>query len=111
VNDTEGREDGTIAHSLANVLRMWRPVISMDEAYNTRTPLSFDTLERFSPSCILEFTATPENTQEPEEERFASNVLHHVSAAELKAEQIVKLPIKLWKYSESREVIDQELER
>ncbi len=103
----EKREDGTIAHSLANVLRMWRPLIIMDEAHNARTPLSFDTLERFSPSCIVEFTATPETIQKPEEELFASNVLHHVSAAELKAEDMVKLPIKLWTHSESREVIAQ----
>ena len=60
----EKREDGTIAHSLANVLRMWRPLIIMDEAHNARTPLSFDTLERFSPSCIVEFTATPETDPE-----------------------------------------------
>ncbi len=103
----EKREDGTIAHSLSNVLRMWRPLIIMDEAHNARTPLSFDTLERFSPSCIVEFTATPETEQKPEEELFASNVLHHVSAAELKAEDMVKLPIKLWTHSESREVIGQ----
>ena len=103
----ERREDGTIAHSLANVLRMWRPLIIMDEAHNARTPLSFDTLERFSPSCIIEFTATPETEQKPEEELFASNVLHHVSAAELKAEYMVKLPIKLWTHIESREVIGQ----
>ena len=103
----EKREDGTIAHSLSNVLRMWRPLIIMDEAHNARTPLSFDTLERFSPSCIVEFTATPETEQKPEEELFASNVLHHVSAAELKAEDMVKLPIKLWTHSESTEVIGQ----
>lgn len=103
----ERREDGTIAHSLANVLRMWRPLIIMDEAHNARTPLSFDTLERFNPSCILEFTATPETIQKPEEELFASNVLHHVSAAELKAEDMVKLPIKLWTHGDWREVIGQ----
>jgi len=105
----EKREDGTVAHSLCNVLRMWRPLIIMDEAHNARTPLSFDTLEHFNPSCIVEFTATPETTQKPEEERFASNVLHHVSAAELKTAQMVKLPIRLWTHSESREVIGQAL--
>ena len=103
----EKREDGTIPHSLANVLRMWRPLVIMDEAHNARTPLSFDTLARFSPSCIVEFTATPETEQKPEEELFASNVLHHVSAAELKAEDMVKLPIKLWTHSDPREVIGQ----
>ncbi len=103
----ERREDGSIPHSLANVLRMWRPLIVMDEAHNARTPLSFDTLERFNPSCIIEFTATPETAQKPEEELFASNVLHQVSAAELKAEDMVKLPIKLWTHSDWREVIGQ----
>lgn len=91
----EREDDGTFPHSLANVLRLRRPVIIMDEAHNARTPLSFDTLARFNPSCVIEFTATPESTQRPESGLFASNVLHHVSAAELKAEEMVKLPIKL----------------
>lgn len=101
----EKREDGTIPHSLANVLRLWRPVVIMDEAHNARTQLSFDTLARFNPSCVIEFTATPETEHNPERERFASNVLHHVSAAELKAEEMVKLPIKLQTRSEWKEVI------
>ena len=94
----ERREDGTIPHSLANVLRMWRPLVIMDEAHNARTPLSFDTLQRFNPSCIVEFTATPDALQ---------NVLHHVSAAELKAQDMVKLPIKLWTHGDWKEVIGQ----
>ncbi len=91
----EKREDKTYPYSLANVLRLHRPVIIMDEAHNARTSLSFETLARLSPSCIIEFTATPETKHNPEKEIFASNVLHHVSAAELKAEEMVKLPIKL----------------
>ena len=77
----------------------------MDEAHNARTQLSFDTLARFNPSCIIEFTATPETTHKPEKGLFASNILHHVSAAELKAEDMVKLPIKLETRSEWKEVI------
>jgi type III restriction enzyme len=94
----EKREDGTIPYSLANVLRMWRPLVIMDEAHNARTPLSFGTLQRFKPSCILEFTATPDALQ---------NVLHHVSAAELKAADMVKLPIKLSTHGDWKEVIAQ----
>ncbi len=30
--------------SLANLLRLHRPVVIVDEAHNARTPLSFDTL-------------------------------------------------------------------
>jgi type III restriction enzyme len=91
----ETESAGRPLYSLANVLRMRRPVVVMDEAHNARTPLTFDTLTRFLPSCIVEFTATPETTQDPEHEKYASNVLHHVSARELKADNMIKLPIKL----------------
>lgn len=101
----EREENGVTPHSLANVLRLRRPVVIMDEAHNARTPLSFETLARFNPSCVIEFTATPETTHRPEQGLFASNVLHHVSAAELKAEEMVKLPIKLRTRGDWKEVV------
>lgn len=79
----------TAPYSLANVLRLRRPFVVVDEAHNNRTELSFDTLARFRPSGIMELTATPDTSRTP------SNVLHSVSAAELKAEQMIKLPILL----------------
>ena len=85
----ERRPDGTFDHSLANVLRVRRPIVIVDEAHNSRTDLSFETLARFNPSCIIEFTATPAREEHP------SNVLHTVSAAELKAEAMIKMPIHL----------------
>ena len=101
----ERREDGTIPYSLCNVLRLRRPLMLVDEAHNARTPLSFDTLARFNPSCIVEFTATPQTRHNPERGEYASNVLHHVSAAELKAADMVKLPIKLQTHADWKEVI------
>jgi type III restriction enzyme len=101
----EKNADGTVPRSLCNVLRLWRSVVIMDEAHNARTQLSFDTLARFNPSCILEFTATPETTHKPERGQFASNILHQVTAAELKAENMVKLPIKLETHSDWKEVL------
>jgi len=101
----ERDENGVTPHSLANVLRLRRPVVIMDEAHNARTPLSFETLAHFNPSCVIEFTATPETTHKPDQELFASNVLHHVSAAELKAEEMVKLPIKLRTRGDWKEVV------
>ncbi len=106
----ERRESGSYVCSLANVFRMRRPVIIMDEAHNARTPLSFTTLARFHPSCIVEFTATPETRSAPSEGRLASNVLHHVSASELKAEQMIKLPIKLTTSREWRDSVAGALE-
>ncbi|MCP4538315.1 MAG: DEAD/DEAH box helicase family protein [Chloroflexi bacterium] len=87
--ELEKREDGTPIYSLANVLKLHRPVVIVDEAHNARTELSFATLARFHPSCIIEFTATPDSDKSP------SNVLYSVSAAELKAEDMIKMPILL----------------
>ena len=89
VADLEKGPDGKPARSLENVLRLRRPVVIVDEAHNVRTPLSFATLGKLQPSCILEFTATPDREKAP------SNVLHRVSAAELKAAAMIKLPIRV----------------
>ena len=83
------QDDGVIPYSLANVLRLRRPFVVVDEAHNNRTELSFETLTRFSPSGIMELTATPDMEKTP------SNVLHSVYAAELKGEKMIKLPIRL----------------
>ncbi len=81
--------DGKPIPSLVNMLRLRRPVVIVDEAHNARTDLSFTTLGNVLPSCIIEFTATPARTKNP------SNVLHRVSAAELKAADMVKLPLQV----------------
>lgn len=87
---TEGEgADRTTPYSLANVLRLRRPFVVVDEAHNSRTELAFDMLARFRPSGVMELTATPDL------ERTPSNVLHSVSAAELKAEEMIKLPVVL----------------
>jgi hypothetical protein len=57
--------------------------------------LSFKTLTRFSPSCIIELTATPETKHNPAMQTYASNILYHVSARELKEAEMIKLPVKL----------------
>lgn len=75
--------------SLVNMLRLRRPIVIVDEAHNARTDLSFATLGNLLPACIIEFTATPATKKQP------SNVLHRVSAAELKAADMVKLPLRV----------------
>jgi type III restriction enzyme len=88
LSEGEGAERTTPC-SLANVLRMRRPFVVVDEAHNSRTELAFDMLARLRPSGVMELTATPDL------ERTPSNVLHSVSAAELKAEEMIKLPVVL----------------
>lgn len=78
--------EGVGRYSLANLLRLMRPVVVVDEAHNARTPLSFDTLARLEPGVILEFTATPQKD---------SNVLYAATAQELHQEGMIKLPIEL----------------
>lgn len=89
LKDIERDSAGEVIPSLANVIRMHKPIVIVDEAHNARTSLSFETLARLSPSCIIEFTATPDIDTNP------SNVLYTVSAAELKAENMIKLPVFL----------------
>jgi len=98
-----------IARSLANLLRLRRPVIIVDEAHNARTALSFESLARFNPSCILEFSATPSQTLERGNE--PSNVLTHVSAAELKTENMIKLPILLKPKAQWVEAVHEALDK
>ena len=71
------------------MLRLRRPIVVVDEAHNARTDLSFAALGNVLPSCIIEFTATPARSKNP------SNVLYQVSAAELKAAEMVKLPLRV----------------
>ncbi len=105
LDSLEKNQDGKIIYSLANVLRARRPMVIMDEAHNARTNLSFETLARFSPSCVIEFTATPQSTHHPQRGEFASNVLVSVSAAELNAESMIKMPIRLETKNDWKEVI------
>jgi type III restriction enzyme len=79
----------TTPYSLANVLRLRRPFVIVVEAHNSRTELAFDMLARLRPSGVMELTATPDL------ERTPSNVLHSVSASELKEEEMIKLPVIL----------------
>ncbi|HQL96242.1 MAG TPA: restriction endonuclease subunit R, partial [Candidatus Hydrogenedentes bacterium] len=88
--------DGRPLYSLANALCLRRPVVIVDEAHNANTPLSYDTLAKVYPSCIIEFTATP---------KAASNVLHSVSASELDAEEMIKMPIRLETRPQWRELL------
>ncbi len=82
----ETLQGGGIKFSFANLLHLHRPLMIVDEAHNAVTELSRDMQARVNPCAIIEFTATP---------RFNSNILHSVTAQELKDEEMIKLPIVL----------------
>ena len=58
----------------------------VDEAHNAVTGLTREMQARVNPCAIIEFTATP---------RLNSNILHSVTAQELKVEEMIKLPVML----------------
>ncbi|MCA3249468.1 MAG: DEAD/DEAH box helicase [Holosporaceae bacterium] len=79
-------DDSSIKFSFRNVLALHRPLVVVDEAHNNTSSLSVEVLQRVNAACVVEFTATPAND---------SNILHNVSATELKTEDMIKLPIRL----------------
>ena len=95
----EKGDGGDILRSLANVLKLRRPIVIVDEAHNARKELSFVTLARFSPSCIIEFTATPAR------KKYPSNVLYSASAADLKFARMIKMPIHLTTRADWKELL------
>lgn len=88
----EQTADGKPVYSLANVLRLRRPIVIIDEGHKFRTKLTFETLKRFSPSAVVEFTATP---YVEGKDRVPSNVLVEKTAKDLKDEHMIKAPITL----------------
>lgn len=82
----ETLDNGEPKFSFANLLHLHRPLMIVDEAHNAVTGLTREMQARVNPCAIVEFTATP---------RRKSNILHSVTASELKAEHMIKMPVML----------------
>lgn len=101
--DLEKQNGSTqVKFSFANLLHTVHPIMIVDEAHNAVTGLSREMQQRVSPSCIIEFTATP---------RLNSNILHSVTAQELKNEQMIKLPIVLSEHPNWQSAVDGAIQR
>ena len=92
----DANNNGQIKYSFRNLLTLHRPLVIVDEAHNNTSPLSFEVLQRVNAACVVEFTATPAGD---------SNVLHNVSATELKAQEMIKLPIRLSEHKSWEEAV------
>ena len=84
--ELERLENGAAKFSFANLLHLHRPLMIVDEAHNAVTGLTREMQARVNPCAVIEFTATP---------RRKSNILHSVSAQELKHADMIKLPVML----------------
>ena len=101
----ERDEKGNIKFSFVNLMAFHRPLVIVDEAHKAGTNLSFDMLVALRPSCIIEFTATP-NT----DPKNGSNILFRASAAEVKAAEMIKLPIILTEHPDWRAAVHDAIE-
>lgn len=70
--------------ALIQVIAQLNPVVVIDESHNFTSDLRLDLLNIINPSLVLELTATP---------RPPSNIISYVDAAQLKAANMVKLPV------------------
>ncbi|MCB9808700.1 DEAD/DEAH box helicase family protein [Candidatus Peribacteria bacterium] len=95
-------DNGDMIQSLANVIRLHRPLVILDEGHNAQTELSMEVIGNFCPSCIVEFTATPLSE---------SNILVTVPAIELKQEDMVKIPIHLENITQWQEAVHRAREK
>ncbi len=77
-------EQKQIKTSLGNTIRILEPIVILDEGHRAKSLLSQETLARFNPRAIIEFTATPHEL---------SNVLVKITGKQLLDEQMVKLPL------------------
>lgn len=82
----EGTEVATSKTSLANLVRLHRPVVILDESHKAASKLALETIEGFNPALLIEMSATVPDR---------ANVLAHVSGQELLEEEMIKLPINL----------------
>lgn len=86
----------TPENALINVLREISPLVVVDESHNAKSDLSVEMLKNLNPSFILELTATPKTT---------SNIISYVNARDLKMENMVKLPVVVFKKDTRQKVI------
>ena len=82
--------------ALIQVFNQLSPVVIVDESHHTTGDLSVEMLRNLNPSFILDLTATP---------RENSNISSYVDAAQLKAENMVKLPVIVYNRPSQEEVI------
>ena len=84
--------NGPVKHSLFNVFKMLRPVVILDEAhkaYGKQRDANEEfvrSVNRLNPSLVVELSATPNCS--------VSNLLVDISGVDLKAEEMIKLPVR-----------------
>ena len=94
-SDLDRGEDGRVLYSFVNMAHQLRPLVLVDEAHKMISQLSGEVMRRLNPACVIEFTATP----------VESNVLYRVFPSRLKAEEMVKLPFNVAEHPSWEEAV------
>jgi type III restriction enzyme len=95
------RENGSLINfgedvSLFDVIKAQNPVVIVDESHHAGGTLSKEMLRDLEPSFILDLTATPKEN---------SNIIHITPAAKLKAANMVKLPVVVYRRPDKESVV------
>ena len=90
--DVEGADDTALITALAGT----NPIVVVDESHHARSKLSLDMLRNLNPRFVLELTATPAR---------GANVIAQATARQLKREEMVKLPVVVYRRPDKRTTI------
>lgn len=90
--DVEGADDTALITALAGT----NPIVVVDESHHARSKLSLDMLRNLKPRFVLELTATPAK---------GANVIAQATARQLKREEMVKLPVVVYRRPDKRTTI------
>lgn len=90
--DVEGADDTALISALAGT----NPIVIVDESHHAGSKLSLDMLRNLNPRFVLELTATPAR---------GANVIAQATARQLKREEMVKLPVVVYRRPDKRTTI------
>lgn len=91
--NVEGADDTALISALAGT----NPIVIVDESHHAGSKLSLDMLRNLNPRFVLELTATPDPKR--------ANVIAQATARELKREEMVKLPVVVYRRQDKRAVL------
>lgn len=80
--------------SVANLVRLCRPAVILDEGHKATSALARSTIEGFNASVVVELSATPKAVKTDKGE-IRPNIICRVSGKELLDEEMIKLPLNI----------------
>lgn len=83
-----------VATSVANLVRLCKPAVILDEGHKATSTLARETIEGFNASLVVELSATPK-TVKTDQREIRPNIICKVSGKELLDEEMIKLPLNI----------------